>query len=117
MALQSFGLASRIKGKYFFIIESTFEELEIGFPDDEYLEAFAYQIAQRYLYHVLVYKKDNYKDNCEQWLHKTISLADGQDTFYSHLAKLRLRLVETKKPKPNEKPKREAKPKHEALTR
>ena len=114
---KSFGLASRIKGKYFILIESTFQELEIGFPDDEYLEAFAYQIAQRYLYHVLVYKKDNYKDNCEQWLHKTISLADGQDTFYSHLAKLRLRLVETKKPKPNEKTKREAKPKHEALTR
>ena len=104
---KNLGLLSRIKGKYFPIIESTFRELEIGYPDDEYLEAFAYQIAQRYLYHVLVYKKDSYKDNCEQWLHKTIKLADGKDTFYSHLAKLRLRLVETEKPKP----------KHEALTR
>ena len=61
-----FGLASRIKGRDFPIIESTFQELEIGFPEDEYLEAFAFQIAQRYLYHVLAYKKDNYKDNCEQ---------------------------------------------------
>ena len=108
---KNFGLLSRIKGRYFPIIESTFQELEIGFPDDEYLEALAYQIAQRYLYHVLVYKKDNYKDNCEQWLQKTIELAHGQDTFYSHLAKLRLRLVET------EKPKQDAKPKHPALTR
>ena len=106
-----FGLASRIKGRYFLVVEKTFHDLEKWFPDDEYLEAFAFQIAQRYLFHVIVYKKDNYKDNCEQWLHKTIKLADGKDTFYSHLANLRLRLVET------EEPKRDIKLKHEALTR
>ena len=92
-----FGLHHRGNAnKYFPLIESTFLELEIGFPDDEYLEAFAYQIAQRYLYHILVYRRQDYKDNCKQWLEKTIELAKGKDTFYSHLSQLglrRLRLV------------------------
>jgi hypothetical protein len=91
---ENFGLHDRANAmKYFPLIESTFLELEIGFPDDEYLEAFAFQIAQRYLYHVLVYRRQDYKDNCKQWLEKTIELAKGKDTFYSHLSKLRLRLV------------------------
>ena len=78
---------------YFSLIETTFLELETGVPDDEYLEAFAFQIAQRYLYYILVFDYLNYKDNCKQWLEKTIALAGGKDTFYSHLSKLRLQLV------------------------
>ena len=89
------GLYNRTKDKkYFPLIESTFLELEIGYPDDEYLEAFAFQIAQQYLFHILVYRHESYKDDCKQWLEKTIELAEGKDTFYSHLAKLRLRLVQ-----------------------
>ena len=79
---------------HFSLIETTFHELETGFPDDEYLEAFAFQIAQRYLYYLLVFDYPHYKDNCKQWLEKTIELAKGKDTFYSHLAKLRLQLVQ-----------------------
>ena len=92
-----FGLHHHGKGKkYFPLIESTFLELEIGYPDDEYLEAFAFQIAQRYLVYVLGYGRKNYSDDCKRWLEKTIELAKGKDTFYSHLAKLRLRLVQEK---------------------
>ena len=79
--------------EHFSLIETTFLELETGFPDDEYLEAFAFQIAQRYLYYILVFDYLNYKDSCKQWLEKTIALAGGKDTFYSHLSKLRLQLV------------------------
>ena len=79
---------------YFSLIGTTFLELETGFPDDEYLEAFAFQIAQRYLYYLLVFDYSQYKDDCKEWLEKTIELAKGEDTFYSHLAKLRLRLVQ-----------------------
>ena len=42
------GTMAKIDG-YFSLIATTFLELETGFPDDEYLEAFAFQIAQRYL--------------------------------------------------------------------
>lgn len=92
---EEFGLHRRHgDGKYFPLVEATFLELETGYPDDEYLEALAFQIAQQYLYHVLVYRKQDYKDDCKKWLEKTISLAGGKDTFYSHLAKLRLRLVQ-----------------------
>ena len=83
--------------KYFPLIETTFLELEVGYPDDEYLEAFAFQIAQQYFYHLIVYQKNmknNYKDDCIKWLEKTIALAEGKDTFYSHLAKLRLKMLQ-----------------------
>ena len=92
---EEFGLYDRGKArKYFPVIEATFLELETGYPDDEYLEAFAFQIAQRYLFHVLVYRNQDYKDDCKKWLEKTIALAEGKDTFYSHLSKLRLQLVQ-----------------------
>ena len=87
-----YGLHSRTRGKYFPLVESTFTELEVGYPEDPYLEAFAYHIAQQYLYHIIVYKHNHYRDECKQWLDKTIELAEGKDTFYSHLAKLRLQL-------------------------
>ena len=79
---------------YFSLIATTFLELETGFPDDEYLEAFAFQIAQRYFYYLLVFDYLHYKNDCKQWLEKTIELAKGKDTFYSHLAKLRLPLIQ-----------------------
>lgn len=105
-----YGLHSRVRGRYFPLVESTFLELEVGYPDDPYLEALSYQIAQQYLFHILVYGSKHYNDECKRWLEKTIELARGEDTFYSHLAKLRLSLVETEKPKTE-------KPKHEAFTR
>ena len=90
-----FGLHHRGKAnKYFPLIESTFLELETGFPDDEYLEALAFQIAQQYFYHIIVYNRKDYRDDCKQWHEKTIELAKGKDTFYSHLSKLRLRMLQ-----------------------
>ena len=90
-----FGLYDRAKGtKYFPLVEITFHELETGYPDDEYLEALAFQIAQRYLVYVLGYGRKVYSAACKRWLVKTIELAKGKDTFYSHLAKLRLPLVQ-----------------------
>ena len=92
---EEFGLDNRNKsGKYFPLVEATFLELETDYPDDEYLEAFAFQIAQQYLVHVVAYRNEGYKDDCKKWLEKTIALAGGKDTFYSHLSKLRLRLVQ-----------------------
>ena len=92
---EEFGLHNRRKGrKYFPLIEATFLKLETGFPEDPYLEAFAFQIAQQYLVHVLAYRNQDYKENCKKWLEKTIALAEGKDTFYSHLSQLRLRLVQ-----------------------
>ena len=90
-----YGLNDRSKGtKYFPLVESTFHELETGYPDDEYLEALAFQIAQRYLVYVLGYGRKDYSDDCKRWLEKTIELTKGKDTFYSHLAKLRLPLIQ-----------------------
>ena len=92
---KSFGLHDRGLGsKYFPIIESTFNKLEAGYPDDEYLEAFAFQIAQRYFIYVLGYRQYKYKENCLHWFEKTIELAKGKDTFYSHLARKRIKSVE-----------------------
>ena len=88
-----YGLYSNPGARYFPLVETTFLELEIGYPDDPFLEALAYQIAQRYLFHVLIHRKPQYKDECKQWLEKTIELADGENTFYSHLAKMRLSLL------------------------
>ena len=90
---KDYGLHSNPGAKYFPLVESTFLELETGYPDDPFLEALAYQIAQRYLFHVLLYRKAQYKDECKQWLDKTIELARGKDTFYSHLATMRLGLL------------------------
>ena len=94
MSFSEYLFHSRFGGKYFLLLKSTFRELEIGYPDDPYLEEFAYQIAQRYFYHIVVYKQDHYGDEFKKWLEKTIELPQGEDTFYSHLAKLRLKLFE-----------------------
>ena len=88
-----YGLKSRVHTGYFPLIESTFLELETGFPDDEYLEAFAFQIAQLYFIHVLGYRHYRYKESCITWFEKTIKLAKGADTFYSHLARKRIKSV------------------------
>lgn len=90
-----FGLYDRRKDKiYFPMVEETFTLMENIYPDDDYLEALAFQIAQRYLWHVLAYGRQNYKVDCKKWLNKTIELSKGKDTFYSHIAKLRLPLVQ-----------------------
>ena len=88
------GPPSKVHNGYFALAESTFLELEVGYPDNEYLDALAFQIAQQYLFHALVNRKAVYKEDCKRWFEKTIKLAKGADTFYSHLARLRLTLVE-----------------------
>ena len=100
-----FGLHNRFGGKHFILVERTFANLEEWFPNDGHLEALAFQIAQSYFYHIVVYGHKQYNDEYVKWLKKTIEFANGHDTFYSHLAQLRLSLVET------------VKPKHDALTR
>ena len=90
-----YGLHDRVKGiKYFPIIENAFKKLEAGYPDDQYLEALAFQIAQQYFIYVLGYRQYKYKENCIHWFEKTIELAKGKDTFYSHLARRRIKSVE-----------------------
>jgi len=91
---ETYALRDRANGnRYFPLLESTFFELETGFPDDEYLEAFAFQIAQRYFIFVLGYRKYEYTEDCLRWFEKTIELAKGKDTFYSHLARNRISSV------------------------
>ena len=84
-------------GEYFDMIEVTFKKLETDYPGDPHLEAYAYQVAQAYFYHIQVYKHlypihifESLKAKYEEWLRKTIELARGRDTFYSHLAKMHL---------------------------
>ena len=78
--------------EFFNMLEETFQKLENDFPNDPHLEAYAYQVAQAYFYHIIVFRRTRpvWKSNYHQWLRKTIELADGEDTFYSHLAKMRL---------------------------
>ena len=91
---KTYGLYNPTNGKrYFPLLESTFLELEIGFPDDEYLEAFAFQIAQKYFIFLLGHRKYEYKEDCIRWFEKTIEIAKGKDTFYSHLARKRITSV------------------------
>ena len=92
---RTYGLHDRVKAdKYFPIVENTFKKLEAGYPADDYLEAFAFQIAQRYFIYVLGYRQYKYQEVCIHWFEKTIELAKGKDTFYSHLAKRRIKSVE-----------------------
>ena len=97
---KAFGLhnTNNLKNK-FMLVESTFLELEVGYPDDEYLEALAFQIAQRYFYFYVVYSSQNYREGSKKWHEKTIELANGKDTFYSHLSKMRLDWVENRESK------------------
>lgn len=65
----------------------TFENFESMFPEASTLQAFRYQIAQAYW---------GQKDwaNTRKWLNAIIEKSDGVDTFYSDLAKRRLKKVE-----------------------
>ena len=86
-----YGLKKRVgTEKLFRIIQETFQKLEMDYPDDQHLEAYAFQIAQAYFYQMIVYRKDYLKEKYEEWLRKTIELSNDKDTFYSHLAGIRL---------------------------
>ena len=86
-----YGLKKRLGAEQFFkTIEETFQKLETDYPDDSRLEAYAFQIAQAYFYQMIVYRKNSLKAKHEEWLRKTIELSNGKDTFYSHLARMRL---------------------------
>lgn len=75
---------------YFKMIEQTYNQLKSQYPDDKSISGFAYQIAQAYLYHIVLYGKREYKENLKAWLIETIKTSGGEDTFYSHIAKHRL---------------------------
>ena len=86
-----YGLKDRkLAAAYFPMIEKTFTKLESDYPEDQYLQAFAYQIGQAYFYHLIAYRKKEYAEPCQKWMNKTIELANGKETFYSHLATHRL---------------------------
>ena len=95
---KAFGLHStnNLKNK-FQLVESTFLELEVGYPNDEYLQALAFQIAQRYFYFYVVYKDQDRKVKCKEWFEKTIELAKGEDTFYSHISNMRLDWIQKRR--------------------
>ena len=88
---RSYGLKNKNVGSYFIKVTKTFDRLEQDYPDDSELEAYAFQIAQAYFYHVVGFRKSNLKEECKKWLIKTIGLSNRQLTFYSHLADLRLK--------------------------
>ncbi len=89
---ESYGLRDRSKAAiYFPMLEETYTKLETDFPDDTHLQAFAFQIAQRYWFYLLITSDKKYRVPFTKWMNKTIKLADGKDTFYSHIAKQRLR--------------------------
>ena len=88
---ESYGLkADYLTNQYFDRIEKTFNQLETSYPEDEQLEAYAYQIAQSHLYQIFVYRRQKSRQPSIKWLNKTIELSNGEDTFYSHLSKLTL---------------------------
>ena len=72
---------------YLPILMQTFREYTKAFPESGSTQAFRYQIAQAY-WHQKQWK------NTRAWLNEIIEKADGQDSFYTDLAKRRLRKVE-----------------------
>ena len=72
---------------YLPILVQTFREYTKAFPESGSLQAFRYQIAQAY------WRQKQWK-NTRTWLNEIIEKADGQDSFYTDLAKRRLRKVE-----------------------
>lgn len=76
---------------YFQKLIVTYAKFERDYPDDPYLQAFAFQIAQKYWYYLLTTNNSMYTPFAEKWMKKTIELSDGKDTFYSQIAKRRLR--------------------------
>jgi tetratricopeptide (TPR) repeat protein len=65
----------------------TFSNFETAFPNNSFLQAFRYQIAQAYWEH-----RD--LGNTRRWLQKIIDKSGGEPTFYSEIAKAQLERIE-----------------------
>ena len=89
-----YGLDDRKKaGIYFPLLIVTYAKLESDYPDDPHLQAFAFQVAQKYWFYLLITRNSKYAIPTEKWMNKTIELSDGKETFYSQIAKQRLREI------------------------
>lgn len=91
---KSYGLKMRTNAAvYFPMLEDTYTKLEMDYPEDVELSAFAYQIAQEYFFYFYVYSKQKYIEQTKKWMTKVVELANNKETFYSHLAKHHLSIV------------------------
>ncbi len=89
-----YGLDDRKKaGIYFPLLIATYAKFEKDYPDDPHLQAFAFQIAQKYWFYLLITRDSKYANPAQKWMDKTIELSEGKDTFYSQIAKKRLREI------------------------
>lgn len=73
--------------KYMPILLSTFSAFVSDFPEASSLQAFRFQIAQAY------WKRKDFK-NTRVWLSEIISTSESSDSFYSDLAKRRIKNLE-----------------------
>ena len=65
----------------------TFSTFETAFPNNSYLQAFRYQIAQAYWEH-----RD--LGSAKRWLQKIIEKSGGEETLYSEIAQAELEKIE-----------------------
>jgi len=79
---EAYGLQANF-GLYMPQVLSTFAAFEHDFPKSASLQAFRYQIAQAW------WDKRNW-DAAKEWLQKIIDQGNGQQTFYTELAKARM---------------------------
>lgn len=80
---------------YFPILEKTYAKLETDYPADPHLQAFAFQIAQKYRFYLISTRNSKYITPAKKWMNKTIKYSDGKDTFYSNFAKKLLEIIDT----------------------
>ena len=89
-----YGLDDRKKADiYFPLLIVTYAKFERDYPDDHHLQAFAFQIAQKYWFYLFITRNSKYANPAEKWMDKTIELSEGKDTFYSQIAKQRLKEI------------------------
>lgn len=85
---REYGLSDPKKARFYFpLLENTYKMLETDFPENSELSPFAFQIAQKYLFYLYVYRDNKYLAPSKKWINKTLELAKGKDTFYSHIAR------------------------------
>lgn len=90
----SHGLQNLNNDIYFPIIEEAYNTLESNYPDDPYLQAFAFQIGFQYYRFLSQYDRSRYKENGIRWFQKVIEFANGKETFYSTLANVHIHNLE-----------------------
>jgi tetratricopeptide (TPR) repeat protein len=73
--------------KYLPLLLKTFNEFEVSYPENSFLQAYRYQIAQ-------VYWDNKDWENTRVWLTKIIDQSKGGKSFYTETAKARLNKLE-----------------------